>query len=272
MDRTSEDNGKPRRVVRNGTYTKKLVTVIAALILFFLLIFLRVRMSPASRPAPSIAVGETATPQFTSSTQAEIEISASPSALPSASPSSTATASVTPHPTSTATSTDIPTVTASSTTEPTATRASTGTPTITATSTPDPTSTATATITPSPTPPAPAIAQSEYYAEDPNAPLKIAGTALPNAQVQVYREPLLLGAVTADTSGNWELTLDEALDAGEYVIFATIADADSGSIASSERITLTVAAQPTAVPQEVDAADAVPEVLPITGGELNMGH
>jgi hypothetical protein len=68
----------------------------------------------------------------------------------------------------------------------------------------------------------------------------IAGSAPPNATVQVYDDGSLVGTTDADEQGDWALVADEPLEPGEHTVTAVASDNAGGTSAPSVAVIFTV--------------------------------
>jgi nucleoid-associated protein YgaU len=177
-----------------------------------------VAAAPALTPSPAAAKP---TPQST------VAVAATPT--PTSAPAPAPAASAVPTPTASA---------AASTPAPTASAAA---------ATPSP-----AIVKPSPTAPI-AVAVASVRPVDP-AGLEAVGSAPPGARVRLRLNNAVLAEVVAGADGEWRLTIERGVTAGDYVLEAAVVDAAGAVLARAE--------SPFVYPQREVVASAAPVASP----------
>ncbi|MFY9995003.1 MAG: BapA/Bap/LapF family large adhesin [Leclercia sp.] len=96
----------------------------------------------------------------------------------------------------------------------------------------------------------------------------LTGTGEPNASIQIFADEILVGSGTADSLGNWSVTLTVALDNNQHNLTAVATDAAGNASDASTPFILTVDTLPPAVPELLAVTDDVGTVTALTNGQL----
>jgi len=95
----------------------------------------------------------------------------------------------------------------------------------------------------------------------------LTGTGEPNATIQIFEGETLLGSGTADSLGNWSVTLTVPLNNASHNLTAVATDAAGNASDASTPFILTVDTLPPAVPVLLAVTDDVGTVTALTDGQ-----